>query len=442
MAPSSHSAGPRATGSRPPRTGLLRRLDVQVAVGVLVGAAIGGLFPHFGASLGPVGDAFIRLIRMLLAPVILGTVVVGIARMDNLKELGRIGLKALLYFEVVSSFALLIGLAWANLFQPGAGMNIDPKALDTSPLAAYTNHAAQAGGGSAQFFLNLVPTSLFDALARNDMLQIIVFAVLLGIAMARHPGRTQPFLTAIESALHALFGVVDIVMRFAPVGAAGAMAFTVGRFGIHSLIPLARLVLGVYGCSLLFVAVVLTLIARICGFSLWRFLRYIREELVVVFATASTESVLPRMLEKLEALGCRKAVVGVVLPAGYTFNPDGTAIYLTMASIFVAQATNTPLTLGDQLVVLGVLLLTSKGSAGVAGAGFITLAATLASVGKIPVAGLVLLLGVDRILNVARAVTNLIGNGVATVAIARWEKALDRPRLERILASGTSTPAD
>ncbi|MGA2444651.1 MAG: C4-dicarboxylate transporter DctA [Opitutaceae bacterium] len=425
------------TTSTAARGGIFGKLYTQVCIAIILGVIAGYFFPAFGVALRPLGDGFIRLIRMLLAPIICGTIVIGIAKMDNLKEVGRIGLKALVYFEVVSTLALAIGLVVVNLIRPGAGMNVNPTELDASSIASYTATAAtQEKEGVADFFLKLIPTSVVDAFARNDMLQIILFSVLLGIAMARFRAQTEPLLKVVDSLLQALFAVVGMIMRLAPLAALGAMAFTVGKYGFGVLASLGQLMIAVYLTCLLFIGGVLGLIARTSGVSLWKFIRYIKEEIVIVFATVSTEAVLPRMMTKLENVGCARPVVGLVLPAGYTFNPDGTAIYLTMAAIFIAQATNTPLTLGDQLFVLGVLMLTSKGSAGVAGAGFVTLAATLASLHKIPVAGLVLLLGVDRFINEARAVTNLIGNGVATLVIARWDKALDVPRMNEVLNGG------
>ena len=418
----------------PARPRFRDRLFLQVVIAIVLGTLVGGLWPKCGEALLPLGDGFIRLIRMLLAPIICGTIVIGIARMENLKEVGRIGLKALIYFEVVSTAALAIGLVVVNVLRPGAGMNVKPGDLNTAEIASYTGTAAtQTQGGVSGFLLHIIPTSAVDAFARNDMLQIILFAVLLGVAMSRFRAQTEPLARVIDALLHALFAIVGMIMRLAPLAAFGAMAFTVGKYGFGVLASLGQLMVAVTLTSVLFIGVVLGLIARATGFSLWKFLRYIREEIVIVFATVSTEVVLPRMMTKLENAGCSRPVVGLVLPAGYTFNPDGTAIYLTMAAIFIAQATNTPLSLGDQLVVLAVLMLTSKGSAGVAGGGFVTLAATLASLHQIPVAGLVLLLGVDRFINEARAVTNLIGNGVATLAIARWDRALDRARLDAAL---------
>ena len=420
------------------RVGLLRHLYAQVLVAVAAGVLIGWLFPSAGVALGPLGTGFIKLIRMLLPPIIAGTIVLGIARMEDLTQVGRVGVKALVYFEVLSTVALVIGLVVVNVLKPGVGMNVDVRALDTTGLASYRATAAtQVQEGVAGFLLNIIPDSMVGAFARGDMLAVILVSVFIGVSMARFRDRTAALVPVIEAAMQALFGVVGFVMTLAPLGALGAMAFTIGRYGLSSLAHLGLLIAAVYLTSALFIVVVLGTIARVSGFSLWKFVRYIKDEIVIVFATASTESVLPRMLEKLEQVGCSRPVVGLVLPAGYAFNPDGTAIYLTMAAIFVAQATNTPLTIGDQLVVLGVLMLTSKGSAGVAGAGFVALAATLSSMETIPFAGLVVLLGVDRFINEARAVTNLIGNGVATMALARWDGALDTRRVREVLGEKT-----
>jgi len=411
--------------------GILGQLYFQVLLGIVLGAVFGTVFPHAGAQLKPLADGFLALIRMLLAPIIFGTVVVGIAKMGNIKEVGRVGLKALVYFEVVSTAALVIGLVVVNLVKPGAGMNVDPATIDPRAIASYTSSAK--GQTVVDFFLGIIPTSVVDAFAKGNMLQVILFSVLLGVAMARIGPSGKLLVDVIDRLLEGLFGIVRMVMRLAPLGAFGGMAFTVGKYGLGSLASLGRLMACVYVTSALFVFVVLAFIARLSGLSLLKFLRYIGAEIAVTFGTSSTEAVLPRMMTKLEHLGCERSVVGIVLPAGYTFNADGTSIYLTMAAIFIAQATNTHLTIWDQLVVLGVLLLTSKGSAGVAGAGFVALAATLSSMDKIPVAGLVLLLGVDRFINEARAVTNLIGNGIATVAVGRWEGALDLARARAVL---------
>ncbi|NBW07571.1 MAG: C4-dicarboxylate transporter DctA [Caulobacteraceae bacterium] len=416
----------------------LKPLYVQVLVGMALGVALGVFAPEIGAAMKPVADGFIKLIRMMLAPVIFGTVALGIARMGDLKEVGRIGARALLYFEVASTIALLIGLVVVNVIKPGAGMNVDLASLDAGAITSYTT-AAEAESITG-FLLDIIPNAFLGAFVEGHMLQVILLAVLVGVALTQMGERARPLLDGADRLMDMLFRIVAMVMKLAPLGAGAGIAFTVGRYGLDSLWSLGRLLICLYLTTGVFVLVVLGGVLRWAGFSLIKFLRYFREEILVVLGTCSTEAVLPRMVEKLERLGCEKTVVGLVLPAGYTFNADGTCIYLTMGAIFVAQATNTPLTLMDQLVILGVLLLTSKGSAGVAGAGFITLAATLSAVGTIPVVGLVLLLGVDRFLNEARAVTNLIGNAVATVAVARWEGALDRDRARAVL-NGEPVPA-
>jgi aerobic C4-dicarboxylate transport protein len=410
---------------------LFSHLYFQVILAVLLGIIIGFLKPNWGVSLKPLGDGFIKLIRMLLAPIIFGTIVVGIARMGSMKEVGRVGVKALVYFEIVSTLALVIGLVVVNVLKPGVGMNVDPATLDTKSLETYASAAKSRN--AVDFFMDIIPSSVVEAFARGSMLQVILFSVLFGLALAQLPDRGKTIVDVIDAVLRGLFGIVRMIMRLAPVGAFGAIAFTVGKYGVSSLTSLGRLMAGVYLTSLVFIILVLGSIARLSRVSFWKFLKYIEDEIVITFATCSTEAVLPRMMDKLERLGCAKPVVGMVLPTGYVFNVDGTSIYLTMAAIFVAQATNTHLTLGDQLLVLGVLVFTSKGSGGVAGAGFVTLAATLSSMDKIPVAGLTLLLGVDRFINEARAVTNLIGNGIATIAVARWENAFDEKQANAVL---------
>ncbi|WP_432260326.1 dicarboxylate/amino acid:cation symporter [Cupriavidus sp. TMH.W2] len=407
---------------------LLGKLYVQVLLGVSAGVALGVWAPDIASDLKPLGDIFIKLIKMVFAPIIFATVVLGIARMENMKELGRVGVRALIYFEVLSTFALALGLLVVNVVQPGHGMNIDPAHLDTKAIASYT-HAAEKPHTFIDFMMNLVPTSIVDALARNDILQILVFATLFGIALSHIGARARPVVDFLDAFTHGIFTVVGMIMRLAPIAAFGAMAFTVGKYGLGSVVSLGKLMGTMYITCVLFVVIVLGGVARLSGFSLWKFLKYIRDELFTVLGTSSSESVVPQLMRKLENAGVSKPVVGLVVPAGLTFNPDGQCIYYTMAAIFVAQATNTPLTLMDQLIVLGVLLLTSKGSAGVTGSGFITLAATLASLGKIPVAGMVLLLGVDRFMSEARAITNTIGNAVGTLAIARWVGAVDRQQL-------------
>lgn len=418
----------------------LGKLYVQVLIGVAAGILLGALQPTLAADLKPLGDAFIKLIKMVFAPVIFATVVLGIARMENMKELGRVGIRALLYFEVLSTFALVLGLIVVNVIQPGHGMNIDPAHLDAKAIASYTATAAKPAG-FVDFMLNLIPASVVDALAKNDILQILVFATFFGVALSHIGPRARPVVDFLDSFVHGIFAVVGMVMRLAPIAAFGAMAFTVGKYGFGSIASLAKLMGTMYITCFLFVVIVLGTISRLAGFSLWKFLVYIKDELFTVLATSSSESVVPQLMRKLENAGVSKPVVGLVVPSGLTFNPDGQCIYYTMAAIFIAQATNTPLTLTDQAVVLGVLLLTSKGSAGVTGSGFITLAATLASLGTIPVAGMVLLLGVDRFMSEARAITNTIGNAVGTLAIARWVGATDQARLAAVL-DGKSDPED
>jgi aerobic C4-dicarboxylate transport protein len=410
------------------------QLYVQVLIGIVIGGAIGFFLPDIGAKLQPLADGFIKLIKMLLAPIIFGTVVVGIAKMGSIKEVGRIGGKALIYFEVLSTLALIIGLVVVNVLKPGVGMNIDVNTLNASAVNGYTQ-AAAAQGGVIEFFLGIIPTTLFDAFAKGAMLQVILVSVLMGVALVQLGETGKPLVNVIDLLLQTLFRIVAMVMKLAPLGAGAGMAFTIGKYGIGTLMSLGQLIIALYVTTLFFIVVVLGSVARWSGLPLLQFLRYFKDEILVTLGTCSTEAVLPRMMVKLEKLGCKKSVVGMVLPTGYTFNSDGTCIYLTMAAIFVAQATNTPLTLMDQLVVLGVLLLTSKGSAGVAGAGFVTLAATLSVIGDIPLVGLVLLLGVDRFLNEARAVTNLIGNGIGTIAIAKWDGSFDQAQAAREIAA-------
>ena len=416
------------------------KLYVQVLIGVIAGVALGIYSPSLGVDVKPLGDVFIRLIKMVFAPIIFAMVVLGIARMENMKELGRVGARALIYFEVLSTFALGLGLLAVNLVGPGVGMNVDPATLDTKAIASYTAASAKPAG-FVDFLLNMVPVSIVEALAKNDILQILVFAIMFGVALSHIGPRAKPVIALLDSFIDGIFAVVGMIMRLAPVAAFGAMSFTVGKYGLGSIVSLGKLMGTMYITCFLFVTVVLGLIARVSGFSLWKFLKYIRDEIFTVLGTSSSESVVPQLMRKLEFAGVSKPVVGLVVPSGVTFNPDGQCIYYTMAAIFIAQATNTPLTFMDQLVVLGVLTLTSKGSAGVTGSGFITLAATLASLGKIPVAGMVLLLGVDRFMSEARAITNTIGNAVGTVAIARWVGAVDRERLALVLG-GKVDPED
>jgi aerobic C4-dicarboxylate transport protein len=412
---------------------LYRVLYIQVLVAISCGVLLGYFYPSAGEAMKPLGDGFIKLIKMIIAPIIFCTVVTGIAGMEDMKKVGRVGGKALLYFEVVSTLALIIGLVIVNTLKPGAGMNVDVSHLDTNSLTNYTTAAKSQS--VVDFLLNIIPTTVMDAFAKGDILQVLLFSVLFGFAMSAAGDRGRPVVQFIEKFSHGLFIVVGFIMRLAPLGAFGAMAFTIGKYGVASLIPLAKLMGTFYLTCLLFILIVLGIIARLAGFSILKFIRYIREELLIVLGTSSSESVLPRMIEKMEKLGCSKSVVGLVIPTGYSFNLDGTSIYLTMAAIFIAQATNTNLTLIQEITILGVLLLTSKGASGVTGSGFIVLAATLSSVPTIPVAGLALILGIDRFMSEARALTNLIGNGVATVVISKWEKELDHDRMTRVMSS-------
>ncbi|TMG94703.1 MAG: dicarboxylate/amino acid:cation symporter, partial [Betaproteobacteria bacterium] len=394
---------------------LYKSLYFQVIVAIVIGVLLGHFYPATGEAMKPLGDGFIKLIKMIIAPIIFCTVVVGIAGMEDMKKVGKTGGYALLYFEIVSSVALIVGLTIVNVVQPGAGMNIDPATLDTKGVAAYTKPGQMQS--TTDFLLNIIPSTVVDAFAKGEILQVLLFAVLFGFALHRFGGRGTLVFDWIEEASHVLFTIVGYIMRVAPIGAFGAMAFTIGKYGVGSLLSLGKLMGTFYLTCLVFILIVLGLIARFHGFSILKFIRYIKEELLIVLGTSSSESVLPRMIAKMENLGVKKSTVGLVIPTGYSFNLDGTSIYLTMAAVFVAQATNTPMTLGQQITLLTVLLLTSKGAAGVTGSGFIVLAATLSAVGHVPVAGLALILGIDRFMSEARALTNLIGNGVATVVV-------------------------
>ncbi|WP_053178928.1 C4-dicarboxylate transporter DctA [Pseudomonas kilonensis] len=410
------------------------QLYVQVLIGIVIGAAIGYFVPDIGAKLQPFADGFIKLIKMLLAPIIFGTVVVGIAKMGSIKEVGRIGVKALIYFEILSTIALVVGLIVVNIVKPGVGMNINASALDGGAISKYSQVASEQGG-AIEFFLNIIPQTFIGAFSNGVMLQVILLSVLMGVALVQMGETSKPLINTLDLFLQGLFKIVAMVMRLAPLGAGAGMAFTIGKYGIGTLLSLGQLLVALYLTTLIFIVVVLGAVARWSGMPLMQFLRYFKDEILITLGTCSTEAVLPRMMVKLEKLGCKKSVVGMVLPTGYTFNADGTCIYLTMAAIFIAQATNTPLTFVDQMILLGVFLLTSKGSAGVAGAGFVTLAATLTTIHSIPLVGLVLLLGIDRFLNEARAVTNLIGNGIGTIAIAKWDNSLDVEACEREIAA-------
>ncbi len=411
---------------------LLRSLYVQVLLAIVAGLLLGHFFPATGAAMKPLGDGFIKLIKMMIAPIIFCTVVLGIAGMEDMKKVGKTGGLALLYFEVVSTLALIVGLIVVNVVQPGAGMNIDAATLDTSTVEQYaTAGKAQSTVG---FLLNVIPDTALGAFTHGEILQVLLLAVLFGFAL-HALGRDGVLFRLIEQVSQVLFGIVSMIMRLAPIGAFGAMAFTIGKYGIASLIALGKLMACFYATCLIFVFVVLGIIARLAGFSILRFIRYIRAELLIVLGTSSSESVLPRMIARMENLGVHKSVVGLVIPTGYSFNLDGTSIYLTMAAVFIAQATNTALSLSDQLLLLGVLLLTSKGAAGVTGSGFIVLAATLSAVGHVPVAGLALILGIDRFMSEARALTNLVGNGVATLVVGKWCRQVDEQRVKEQLGN-------
>src|SRR6187401_1722912 len=419
---------------------LYKSLYFQVIVAIVIGVALGHFYPDTGAAMKPLGDGFIKLIKMIIAPIIFCTVVVGIAGMEDMKKVGKTGGYALLYFEIVSSIALIVGLTIVNLVQPGAGMNVDPATLDQKGIAAFTKPGQMAS--TTDFLLNVIPNTVVDAFAKGEILQVLLFAVLFGFALHKFGGRGTLVFDWIEKTSHVLFSIVGYIMRVAPIGAFGAMAFTIGKYGIDSLVQLGQLMATFYATCLFFIFVVLGLIARFHGFSIWKFIKYIKEELLIVLGTSSSESVLPRMMTKLENLGAKKSVVGLVIPTGYSFNLDGTSIYLTMAAVFIAQATNTPMSLTEQITLLGVLLLTSKGAAGVTGSGFIVLAATLSAVGGIPVAGLALILGIDRFMSEARALTNLVGNGVATLVVAKRTGELDTERLRQRLNNETDAEAN
>jgi aerobic C4-dicarboxylate transport protein len=413
---------------------LSRSLYVQVIVAIALGVLLGILNPALGAKMQPLGEGFIKLIKMLIAPVIFCTVVTGIAGVEDVKKVGKTGGLALVYFEVMSTVALVIGLVVANLLRPGGGMNVDPATLNTGPLGAYTGPGKLQG--VTEFLLNVIPTTVVDAFAKGEILQVLLFAILFGFALQRLKARGAPMLAFVDGLSQVLFGIVGMVMRLAPIGAFGAMAFTIGKYGFGSLLSLGKLMGSFYLTCLFFIFGALGLVAKLHGFSLWKFLMYIRDELFIVLGTSSSESALPRIITKLQKLGASKQVVGLVVPAGYSFNLDGTSIYLTMATLFIAQATNTALDWVQQLTLLAVLLLTSKGAAGVTGSGFIVLAATLSSVGPLPVAGLALILGIDRFMSEARALTNVIGNGVATLVVAKWTGELDMATMRRELNAG------
>jgi aerobic C4-dicarboxylate transport protein len=419
---------------------LYARLWFQVIVGIVVGVGLGYFYPAQGAAMKPLGDAFVKLIRMMIAPIIFGTVVVGIAKMGDMKEVGRIGLRALIYFEVVSTIALVIGMVFVNVLKPGSAIHATAAQLDPKAVAAYTTSAAHLT--TTDFLMNIIPTTIVNAFATGDILQVLFFSVLFGLAVL-HMGKVgKQLVSLIDQFTHGLFGMVGLIMYVSAIGAFGAMAYTIGQFGIATLLSLGQLMLAMIAACLFFIFVILGGIAWWSGVSLIKYLKYIKEEMLIVAGTSSSETVLPRMMAKLEHLGCAKPVVGLVIPTGYSFNLDGTSIYMSMAAIFIAQATDTSLTLQQQLGILAVLLLTSKGAAGVTGSGFITLAATLSSIPALPVAGLALLIGIDRFMSGARALTNLIGNGLATIIVAKWDGQLDMRRLQRVFNGETVAEAE
>ncbi|MEJ8836878.1 dicarboxylate/amino acid:cation symporter [Ramlibacter sp. AN1133] len=422
------------------RKPLYRSLYFQVICAVIAGVLLGQFYPALGTEMKPLGDGFIKMIKMMIAPIIFCTVVVGIAGMEDMKKVGKTGGLALLYFEVVSTIALIIGLVVVNVLQPGAGMNVNPATLDTKGIAAYTGPGKM--GTTVDFLLGVIPTTVFDAFAKGEILQVLLISVMFGFALHRFGGRGTLVFDFIEKTSHVLFTIIGFIMKVAPIGAFGAMAFTIGKYGVGSLFSLGKLMGAFYLTCLLFVFVVLGTIARFHGFSVWKLIKYIKEELLIVLGTSSSESVLPRIMEKMENLGAKKSTVGLVIPTGYSFNLDGTSIYLTMAAVFIAQATDTPLSIMQQVTLLAVLLLTSKGAAGITGSGFIVLAATLSAVGNVPVAGLALILGIDRFMSEARALTNLVGNAVATLVVARWTGDLDMAQLATHLSHPTALEVD
>ena len=409
---------------------LHHNLTFQVLVAISLGVLLGLFFPDTGRAMKPVGDTFINLVKMVIAPVIFLTIVLGIANMSDLKKVGRVGGKALLYFEIVTTFALAIGLVVVNVTKPGVGLDVG--SLAKGDVSKFTEQGKSMS--FVDFAMHIVPSSAVDAFAKGEVLQVVFFAVLFGFALASLGSRGRPLTEVLEGVSQVFFRIVAIVMKVAPIGAFGAMAYTIGAFGVRSLLPLGRLMLDVYVTMFLFIFVVLNLILRWYGFSLWEYLKFIREEILIVLGTSSSEAALPRMLDKMERYGCSRSVVGLVIPAGYSFNLDGTSIYLSMAALFIAQAFGVDLSISQQLSVLGVLMLTSKGAAGVTGSGFIVLASTLAAMRVVPVEGVAILLGVDRFMSEARAITNLIGNGAATLVIARSEGAFDERQRERAVA--------
>jgi len=416
-----------------------KTLYFQVLVAIAIGILLGYFRPAFAAEMKPFGDGFIKLIKMMIAPIIFCTVALGISGMESMKSVGKTGAMAILYFEILSTIALIIGLIIVNVVHPGTGMNVNPLTLDTKAVAAYTGPGKMHT--ATEFILDIIPDTIVGAFAKGDILCVLFFAILFGFALHMLGDKGKLLYNVLEQVSAALFRIVGIIMKVAPLGAFGAMAFTIGKYGLGTLLQLGKLMACFYSTCLIFIFVVLGIVAATHGFSIWKYLKYIREELFIVLGTSSSEAALPRMMLKMEAAGVHKSVVGLVIPAGYSFNLDGTSIYLTMAAIFIAQATNTPLSLGSQIYLLAILMLTSKGAAGVTGSGFIVLAATLSAVGSVPVAGVALILGIDRFMSEARALTNLIGNGVATIVVGRWCNQLDTRRLQSSLSDVSAVEA-
>ena len=409
----------------------LKVLYVQVIIAIVIGIIVGHFYPSFGVQLKPLGDGFIKLIKMMIAPIIFCTIVTGIAGMQNTKKVGRVGLKAILYFEVVTTLALIIGLIVINILKPGVGMNVDVASLDTKDIQNYISESKSQSVGD--FFMHIIPENIVNALSTSNILQVLFFSVLLGFALSKIGEKAVPLLKGIQSLETGLFAIIKIIMKVAPLGALGAMAFTIGKYGVDSLAQLGQLMGSFYITCILFIVVVLGGILKYTGFNIFKLIAFIKEELLIVLGTSSSEAALPSLIKKLEKVGCSEPVVGLVVPTGYSFNLDGTSIYLTMAAVFLAQATNTPLDIGQQITLLLVLLLTSKGAAGVTGSGFIVLAATLPTVGHIPVAAIALIFGIDRFMSEGRALTNIIGNTVATIVVAKWEKEIDMDTAKKLI---------
>ncbi len=409
----------------------LKVLYVQVIIAIVIGILAGHFYPSFAVQLKPLGDGFIKLIKMMIAPIIFCTIVTGIAGMQNTKKVGRVGLKAILYFEVVTTLALIIGLVVINILKPGVGMNVDTAALDAKSVENFITDSKNQSVGD--FLMHVIPENIVNALSTSNILQVLFFSVLLGFALSKIGPKAAPLLKGIQSLEDGLFAIIKIIMKVAPLGALGAMAFTIGKYGLGSLAQLGQLMGSFYITCILFIVIVLGGILKFTGFNLFRLLAFIKEELLIVLGTSSSEAALPSLINKLEKVGCSEPVVGLVVPTGYSFNLDGTSIYLTMAAVFLAQATNTPLDISHQVTLLLVLLLTSKGAAGVTGSGFIVLAATLPTVGHIPVAAIALIFGIDRFMSEGRALTNIIGNTVATIVIAKWENEIDLPTAKNLI---------